>query len=510
MLRMRSRSHVFGFVASLLLFPSALSRGAESAGNSVENSVVKIFATVRYPDYFRPWAKLAPMEVTGSGVVVRGRRILSNAHVVLYASQVQIQANQAGDKLNAAVEFVAPDIDLAILKLEDESFFDRHPPLPHADALPDVRDSVMVYGYPEGGSSLSVTKGIVSRIEYVPSMFRAGNLLIQIDAAINSGNSGGPAVAGDKLIGLASARLDGADNIGYIIPTEEIELFLKDTEDGRYDGKLGMYDELQTLENPALRAFLKLPASVEGIVVHKPNTAIPNNPLKEWDVITKIGDTPIDNQGEVRFSPKLRVRFPYLIQRIAKDGKVPLTIFREGREMQVQMPLSTKRPMVIPSLEDRYPSYFVYGPLVFSEASNEFVSSFRRSDFGYVGPMLALGGSPLYRRIGDAPAYEDEALLIVSSPLFPHRLSTGYSNPVGQTVKSLNGKPIRNLKHLVETLRDCKDEFIAVEFDIRGFATFVFKHAEMLSATEDILSDNGIRSQGSPDTMAIWNAKQAM
>src|SRR5690554_8072409 len=74
MLRMRSRSHVFGFVASLLLFPSALSRGAESAGNSVENSVVKIFATVRYPDYFRPWAKLAPMEVTGSGVVVRGLR----------------------------------------------------------------------------------------------------------------------------------------------------------------------------------------------------------------------------------------------------------------------------------------------------------------------------------------------------------------------------------------------------------------------------------------------------
>src|SRR5688572_19249717 len=109
----------------------------------VENSVVKVFSTLRYPDFYRPWTKQAPSEATGSGVVIEGKRILSNFHVVRYASQVEIQANQAGDKISATVEAVAPGIDLAILKLDDESFFDTHPPLPRAKILPEIKDAVM-------------------------------------------------------------------------------------------------------------------------------------------------------------------------------------------------------------------------------------------------------------------------------------------------------------------------------------------------------------------------------
>src|ERR1700761_793826 len=124
------------------------------SGGKVENSVVKVFSTVRYPDPFRPWTKGSPSEETGTGVVIKGKRILTNAHVVGYASQVQIQANQAGDKLSATVEFIAPGIDLAVLKLDDESFFDTHPPMPEDENLPQIKDTVMAYGYPEGGTSL--------------------------------------------------------------------------------------------------------------------------------------------------------------------------------------------------------------------------------------------------------------------------------------------------------------------------------------------------------------------
>ena len=88
---------------------------------AIENSVVKVFATMRYPDPFKPWTKQAPSEVTASGVVIEGRRILTNAHVVLYATQVQIQANAAGDKVPATVLAVAPGIDLAVLQLDDAS-----------------------------------------------------------------------------------------------------------------------------------------------------------------------------------------------------------------------------------------------------------------------------------------------------------------------------------------------------------------------------------------------------
>ena len=485
--------------------PNAAAGGHPSA---IENSVVKVFSTVRYPDLFRPWTKQAPNEVTGTGVVIEGKRILSNAHVLLYASRVEVQANQAGDKISAKVEMVAPGIDLAVLKLDDEAFFDTHPPLPRANTLPDIRDAVMAYGYPEGGTTLSITKGIISRIEFSGYNFPVCGLRVQIDAAINPGNSGGPAVVGDKMIGLTFSHLGGADNIGYIIPCEEIELFLQDIADGHYDGKPAMFDELQTLENPALRSFLKLDKAVEGMVVHKPCSTLPTYPLKEWDVITRIGDTPVDNQGMIRMGANLRLRFPYLIQKIATNGKVSLTVLRGGKEVAVDLPVIQRPPAVIPGLDGAYPSYFVFGPLVFSSATTEFVGGLTRGFDGGAGlGMLSYVGSPLVRRIGDKPTFEGESLVVVSSPFLPHKLSKGYSNPVSHAVKTINCRPIRNLRHLVEVLRDSTDEFITIEFDVRGTETLVFPRKEMLAATDEILTDNGIRDLGSPDALAIWTAK---
>jgi S1-C subfamily serine protease len=479
--------------------------------DAVANAVVKVFASTRYPDPYKPWTKRSPSEVTGSGVVLPGKRILSNAHVVLYASQVQIQANQSGDKIPAKVEAIAPGIDLAVLKLEDETFFDTHKPLAMSESMPEIKDAVMAYGYPEGGTSLSITKGIVSRIEFTVYNSPVAGLRIQIDAAINPGNSGGPAVVGDKMVGLAFSTLRRAQNIGYIIPCEEIELFLKDLEDGHYDGKPAMFDDLQTLENPALRTYLKLDKSVEGMVVHKPNSDDASYPLKQWDVITKIGDTPVDDQGMIKVGRNLRVRFQYMLQKITSNGKVPLTVFRKGKELKLDLAVSPKRPEVIPDLEDAYPSYFVYGPMVFSAATRQFVlpmlESTGSSYSSYYATWLIAMGSPLVSRLGEKPNFEGEGLVVVASPFFPHKLARGYSEPYPNVVKSVNGVAIKNLSHLVELLRDSKDEFLTFEFATRFGETTVFPRAEMVAATEEILTDNGIRAQGSADTMAIWNKK---
>jgi S1-C subfamily serine protease len=476
---------------------------------AIENSVVKVFATMRYPDPFKPWTKQAPSEVTASGVVIEGRRILTNAHVVLYASQVQIQANAAGDKLPATVLAVAPGIDLAILQLDDASFFDTHPAVARASKLPQIKDAVLAYGFPTGGNSLSITKGIVSRIEFVAYNYPVSGLRIQVDAAINPGNSGGPAIAGDKMIGLAFSKLGGdTQNIGYIIPNEEVDLFLKDIAvDGHYHGKPAMYDELQTLENPALRDYLKLDKSVEGMVVHRPDKTDADYPLKEWDVLTRIGDTPIDNQGMIKLGKDLRVSFAYLIQHAASNGKVPMALVRAGKTMQVELPVSAEHPTLVTDLHGGYPSYFVYGPLVFSTATWQLVSGFENN----AGLLRLLGAvkSPLITRALDPPDAETEELVVISSPFFPHKLANGYSNPAGSVVYSINGTHVRSLKHLVAVLRDLKDPFVTIEFDQKGNEALVFSRTAMLAATDDILTDNGVRAQGSPNMMAVWQEKAA-
>ena len=344
--------------------PAPAAASAETPSPAVENSVVKVFSTIREPDPYKPWTKREPAEISGSGAIISGNRILTNAHMVLYASQVQVQANQAGDRVSARVEAMAPGIDLAILKLDDESLFASHPALPFKKDLPGSKDAVMVYGFPTGGASLSITKGIISRIEFAGYNMSVHGLRIQIDAAINPGNSGGPAVVGDEMVGLAFSRLGGGtQNIGYIIPCEEIELFLKSIDaSGNYQGKVAMYDDLQTLENPALRKFLHLDPEAKGMVVHRPISSDASYPLKEWDVITKIGDVPIDDQGMVSVNEHLRVHFGYEIQKVAVQNKIPLTLIRNGKTMKVDLPLLKERPTVIPESEGKYPSYFVYGP----------------------------------------------------------------------------------------------------------------------------------------------------
>jgi len=478
-----------------------------AAPGSLANSVVKVFSTARFPDPFKPWTKQAPKEATGSGVVLEGRRILTNAHVVMYASEVQVQANQAGEKISATVEAISPGIDLAILKLDDETFFDSHAPLARASTLPEIKDAVLAYGYPTGGTSLSITKGIVSRIEYATYNFPMAGLRIQIDAAINPGNSGGPAVAGDKMIGLAFASLNNAQNIGYIIPNEEIELFLSSVAHGTVGPKPSLRDEFQTLENPTLRAFLKLDKSVKGLVVHRVASADPNYPLRKWDVVTHIGSTPIDEQGMVKLGPDLRVNFRYLIQKVARDDKIPLTLVRGGQSLRVEVALSKGWPLLIPDLEGRYPSYFVYGPLVFSSATSQYTAFLN----GNAGTMSAFSfiRSPLVIQRGDSPNAEREELVVISSPFFPHKLAKGYSNPSAGVVDTLNGVKIRSLRHLVAVLRDLKDEFVVVQTDNRGGEAMVFPHKEMLAATEDILTDNGVRAQGSADLLEVWRQAAA-
>ena len=477
---------------------------SDETESKIRESVVKISATLRYPEMVHPWTKHSPQEASGTGVIIDGKRILTNAHVVLYASQLFVETNQSSDKLPAKVEAVAPGIDLAVVRLEDESFFEKRSPVQRTEALPEVKDTVLVYGYPQGGSTQSVTKGIVSRIEFAAYGEGTSGVRVQVDAAINPGNSGGPAIVDGKMVGLIFSKLGrGAENIGYIIPGEEIDLFLKDVSDGHYDGKPAMHESLQTLENDALRAFLKLDKKTQGMVVHSTDPSEPKHPLKPFDVLTKIADHEIDNTGMVKIKDNLRLKFEYLVQKVAKDGKVPMTVVRDGKTLSLDVPVKQKYPILMSSLKGRYPSYFIYGPLVFAPVSNEFVSALAGRFY-----QLAVIESPLALRRGDLPKFEGEELVIVSSPIFPHRIGKGYDDPFTKIVKEVNGIRIKNLRHFVEVLRDSKEKFTTISFDDKACETMVLDHQEALKATDEILSDNGIRDQASDDLTAVWSKKK--
>jgi S1-C subfamily serine protease len=494
------------FCAVLALPLSARAAGPPAPPPAPADSVVKVTATLRYPNPFRPWAPSKSAEVAGAGVVIGGNKVLTNAHLVRYATEVHVQAGPGADKVEATVESIGPDVDLAVLRVGDRTFFSTRRPIRRAARLPRARDPVEVYGFPIGGGEMSVTRGTISRLGYRPFYEGHIGLVLQVSAAINPGNSGGPAVVNGQMVGLVVSRLQDAQNIGYVIPNEEIDLFLEDVKTGRYKGKPNdaTQTQYQRLENESLRALLKLDKKTRGILAIPPRTPEAGNPFEEFDVITRIGDYDIDNGGMVRLENGLRMPFLGLIPRLAGNlrgprSSVSLTVIRAGKRLKLALPVTTTASRVIPRLRcGEHPSYFIHGPLVFSPARSEYLDTYLEINPSHRSPLLL--------RRDDCPRFAGEELVVVTAPMFDHKVSRGYASPAGQVLEQLNRTKVKNLRHLVELLRDSKDEFLTFRFEDGG-EVLVFRRTEMARATEEILEDAGIAPgrRGSRDMLEVWN-----
>nr|DAD37921.1 TPA_asm: hypothetical protein HUJ06_008562 [Nelumbo nucifera] len=249
------------------------------------NAVVKVYCTHTAPDYSLPWQKQRQYTSTGSAFMIGDGKLLTNAHCVEHDTQVKVK--RRGDDTKYAAKVLARGIecDIALLTVESEEFWRGSEPL-RFGRLPLLQDSVTVVGYPLGGDTISVTKGVVSRIEVTSYAHGTSDLLgIQIDAAINPGNSGGPAFNDQgECIGVAFQvfRSDEAENIGYVIPTTVVSHFLDDYDrNGKYTGFPCLGVLLQKLENPALRSCLKVQYN-EGVLVRRVEpTSDANNVLKK-------------------------------------------------------------------------------------------------------------------------------------------------------------------------------------------------------------------------------------
>jgi hypothetical protein len=215
-------------------------------------------------------------------------------------------------------------------------------------------------------------------------------------------------------------------------------------------------------------------------------------------LVTRIGPHDIDNLGMVRLDNGLRIPFVGMISRLARGHSVPLTILRGGKRLEVSLPVTTADDQLLRKLRGEQPTYFIHGPLVFSPAREEVTSLYLRAH--------PSGHSPLLLRSGDRVRFPGEELVVVTAPMFQHKIARGYSDPVGQVLVEVNGTKLKNLRHLVELLRDSKDEFLKFGFE-QGTEVLVFRRTEMAKATEEILEDAGIAlgRRGSKDMLAVWN-----
>ncbi len=400
---------------------------------------------------------------SGSGFVIDGNRILTNAHNVSNSRYVELRKQNVANRYVARVVFVGHDCDLAMLTVDDPSFFEGTRALELA-GIPAVNSTVSTYGFPVGGHRISVTEGVVSRIE-MDTYVHSGadkHLVIQTDAAINPGNSGGPVIQGGKVVGVAFQGLTDADNIGYMIPTTVIEHFLEDVEDGKYDafGSMGTIF-YPGLHNPSYREYLKVPAGEDGVVVldtvmHSSIESI----LQPADVMTRIDEYNIDNDGTVNMHG-LRLSISEVVESRQIGEKVELTFYRQGERMTATATIALNRPVLERARQyGDAPRYVCFAGLVFVPVTRNFLESWGRQWPREIPFYLRYLYSHSLMLNKDRQRQE----YVVLSSIMPDEINSYAEQFKKQVVKKINGIEIHSLEDVQKAFEQTNDQFYELTF----------------------------------------------
>jgi S1-C subfamily serine protease len=425
---------------------------------SLLHSVVKVITVSDAPDYDQPWQTHGPDNAVGSGVIVmtpRGARVLTNAHVV--ENQVFIEVRRYGKsrKFVAEIEGVGHVCDLALLKIEDPEFAGEVPAIPIAD-LPMLGDRVSVLGFPIGGDRLSITEGIVSRIEMSPYAHSQRTLLaVQIDAAINSGNSGGPVVKDGELVGIAFEAMDEAENIGYMIGAPVVEHFLRDIADGIPDGFPDLGIVTQPLESKAHRRSLGLsPNSHSGVLI----TGVAHGSsawgtLQNGDVLLMLDGKNVAADGSIGFRKGERIEFSHQIAMRHVGETIRVKVWRERALQRFEISLKPPRYLVAEDSYDVKPTYYLYGGLLFVPLSRDFLTTWG-SEWWQEAPSELVS---IYENEIRSSARSE---VVVLQKVLADRVNQGYHGFQAMAIDRVEGCKIRHLRELIRIVESATGEFI--------------------------------------------------
>lgn len=426
---------------------------------SIYDSIVRIEVTTQVADYKSPWKTGFFGGGTGTGFLIGENLFMTNAHVVSDQQRVLITRHGSAQKHKANILHVAHDCDLAIFSLEDFTPFKGLKKL-EFDGVPVLESSVRVIGYPMGGDRISVTRGVVSRIDFIPySHSRVdSHLVVQIDAAINPGNSGGPVLQDGKVVGVAFQGMTQADNTGYMIPTPVIKRFLKDIEDGTYDEYVDLGAGTFPLFNPAMRLAFNLDRDDPGILI---TSVVPEGSadgiLEKGDILYQIDDYEIDSSGSINIHDE-RVDLNEVVERKFVGDEVRFKVIRGGEEKELKSVLKKfPHARIYAQKYGKKPLYTIKGGLVFQPLGRNLYSAHRLDS-----PRVR----KLYTNYIADEIFKKRKSIVVLTNVLEHSINSSLTGFAGNAVKKINGVAVESITHAHELLNPKEEpEFFVIECD---------------------------------------------
>ncbi|MBN1697326.1 MAG: trypsin-like peptidase domain-containing protein [Spirochaetales bacterium] len=471
-----------------------LSVVSDTPVSEIRKATIKITTTSIRPVAYIPWKMNEHEITTGSGAIIRGNLILTNAHVVSDATFIEVEKENDPGKYRAFVRYISHQCDLALLEVDGKiagRFFSGTTSLELSGDIPGLKSTVATFGYPNGGDRISITEGVISRLEvghYVHSM-QSALLKMQTDAALNPGNSGGPVIRNGKIAGIAFQTIQSAENVGYMIPVPVIRHFLEDIEDGTCDGFPGLGIYWDELLNPDYRRYLGMDDRMSGIVVNKVLRDMSADTwLEAGDVILAIDGTDIANDGSIAFEGG-RIPFSFLISKRQPGDTVTMNLLRDKKEMTLSFPLDIETGRIVWYNEyETLPKYYIFGGIVFQVLSLEFLKSWK--DWWYNADPLFLYYY-MYHDIDDLKPERKEFVII--NQILPDEANTYISSVSLAVVDTINGRAIGCLEDVIDAFTRPEGDYHVIVLD-NDRPPLVLAAALMKNANERIMQKYGIPS----------------
>ena len=416
----------------------------------LRNAVAQVFSQIAEFDWLQPYKTPRQSQANGSAFFINPEgELISNAHVVDQAKSIFIQIPSLGKQMiDVQVIGVSKERDIALLRVKPDGLkkikqvLGAVPYLTFGDSDAVRRaDEIMALGYPLGQQSLKSTTGVVSGSE---------KHMIQISAPINPGNSGGPAINIDgQVIGINTAGVLTAQNVGYIVPINEVKIILDDL----HKVKLLRKPYLGIFFNPAangqLTQYLGNPEPGGCYVVELlENSPLAKAGVKGGDMIYSINGHQVDVYGEMNVPwSEDKISLIDYISRLVLGQDVHLVVYRSGKKKEFAVKFSQCE---LPPVRTKYPEY-------------------ENIDYEVIGGMvimeMALNHIPLLVQVASNSSaaamlkYEDpkthlKPVLIITHILPDSQAQRSRSLHPAMMISEINGRKVTTLQELRQAFKD--------------------------------------------------------
>ena len=416
-----------------------------------EKSVVKINVKSRKIYYSNPLNTYNIFETSGTGFFITKNLILTCYHVVENSVIIDILYKNTNE-IKAIIKHIFPDDDLALLEIKED--LEDVIPLELKPLSDKVTDDVLTIGFPLSSKNIKITKGIISGYQ---------ESLIQTDASLNHGNSGGPLVINDKgkykVIGVNVSKITKAEKTGFVVP---IYRFIKSFDLSKQDiknfaiKKPIIYFDYQKLIQDELREFLyngieipydKKQVGIRISIINK-NFYI-NKYLKEGDVLLSINSCPISYEGQIKFD-----FYP---------EKIPIEDiglwFNPGDKITIEFIDTKERKLKkvefnLEIIKTNIDEYYMVDPnsIYFIENNSLILSIFSKNHLDNLNNLKLLPSQII--KIFERTIYQRDLFTVYLADINYTKIGKFSEYPIGEIIIEINDKKFNNLEEFKEITKE--------------------------------------------------------